>query len=170
MNKKVASFFINVWTININGATLGNRICRETVWIIFKRTLFFSPLKDTPWCISRSTFQTILSRYFSVVKLWYCYFFFLPSRCFGYLSKSFWGWQVPLTMAGSCCIGILLDHKSFLFATVIKLVSIVSRLFLLSGIKLNVFVIRFPGWALLIVKLRLLLKKVLKPAKWTPTF
>lgn len=66
---------------------------------------------------------------------------------------------MPLAMAGYCCSGILLYHKSFWFATVIKLVCIVSRLVLLSRIKLNDFVIHFQGWALLVVKQRLLLKK-----------
>lgn len=81
------------------------------------------------------------------------FFFFFPVFvCFGYLNINFWDWQVPLIMAGYCCSGILLYHKSFLFATIIKLVCIVSRLVLLSRIKLNDSVIHFQGWALLIVK------------------
>lgn len=97
--------------------------------------------------ISNNTEQIFLSGG-AVILL----FLFLPSVlaiCFGYFNVSVWDWQVPLTMAGSCCSGILLYHQSFLFAAVIKLV---SSLVLLSGIKLNDFVIHFHGWALLTVK------------------
>lgn len=97
--------------------------------------------------ISNNTEQVFLSGE-AVILL---FFFFPVFVCFDYLNINVWDWQGLLTMAGSCCSGILLYHKSF-FATVLKLVSIVSRLVLVSKIKLNGFVTHFQGWAILIVK------------------